>query len=155
MTIKNPISFNWETRSVIAMIFMGYRDHKEIGAALSCEKRHLRSLGKFVEKILTSKNRVLTTCLRHGMPSTCTVEVPFPNLVRCKSCGSSVFVIPCVNCSARSWDPGEMKPPTGKPTKPKEPTPEPPGSPGKVEVMRERVSRGESPFHDGDAIKLR
>lgn len=155
LVIKNPISFNWETRSVLALLYMGYRSHKEIGKLLNCSSRNLPKLQVFTERLLTSRNRVIQTCLKHGLPACCTVEVPHPNLVRCKRCGAMVFMIPCVRCGCSSWRPDEDAWLGVKPKEPEHPTSCSPGSPEKIEVMRQRVSRGESPFHEGDAIKLR
>ena len=74
--------------------------------------------------------------------------------VRCR-CGALCCGVPCGACARLGVN--EPDNPTNEPDEPlvtpSEPTQAKPGSPEKIEVMRQRVERGESPFHPDDETR--
>ena len=133
---------------------MGYSDLGRMCEILNVtETRLVEKLHSFVGDLYSSQEYLIQTILRLGLPGFCAAELPMPNTVRCRKCGNTVSVVPCVSC-ANSVE-------TKKKEKLKEtadavisqiPTLAPPGSDEKIEIMRLRILRGESPFHPQDAI---
>lgn len=121
---------------------------EEIARLLVVEDRHRGRLRRLIVKFGKSRCPVIRKILRKGLPSHSACELPCENVVRCKGCGGLINSIPCVKCTC-----GNV---TIKTTEsaawrlPERPTGFSPGSKEKIELMRERVSKRESPFHPRD-----
>ena len=71
--------------------------------------------------------------------------------VRCKGCGGLVNVVPCVVCNPPEDDEEEARAEQEATPWPPAPTEHLPGSEAKIEVMRQRVLAGYSPWHPLDS----
>jgi hypothetical protein len=128
---------------------MGYLDLDKIAEVLGVS--HLDDLRTFMKELLSSTEENICRSLR--IPSECSpAELPLGNSIRCGQCGRMVNLVPCVLCNCGT------KRRRARATKdmriPEHPTKFAAGSLEKIEVMAERVSRGESPFHPDDALVL-
>lgn len=106
-------------------------------------------LREFVAELLQCTDPAILGCIQLGLPLEALATLPHGAEARCRVCGGRMQAVPCGRCSQQSTL--HKARPDKQPLKqPKTPTAHPPGSQAKVEVMRERVARGESPFHPLD-----
>lgn len=99
------------------------------------------------------ENRVIAKAIRQGLPLSALESLENGETYVCKTCHHRREYVPCRKC-AQPW-PDELRPDLAdeddKPLiRPGKPTVAMPGTKQKIEVMRRRVERGESPFHRDD-----
>lgn len=107
-----------------------------------------------------SQHPVIRHILRHGFPLGCGVLLPPGRNVVCPNCRARVSVVPCVYCTPTHLEDAHLVPEVrlydGReeqdvPLAPAlESTEARPGTADKIEVMRQRVTAGQSPFHQDD-----
>ena len=128
---------------------------EEIAYALVVSEQEVHD---FLGEIFSSQSPIIKSCLLNGLPPSSSAPLPHRLVWRCDGCGEKTRYLPCVNCCSKSlvestfrddFLSGNEAPKTPKPTGAS------PGSWEKIEVMRKRFSRGESIFHDDDAILIR
>lgn len=131
---------------------MGYADLGRLCELLAVsDQPMIEKLRCFVGDLYATPQHVIKHALLHGLPGDCAAELPMPNSVRCQRCGSSVNAVPCVLCSNATRKKRKLRGFTAE-QMPLEPTTAAPGGAEKIEIMRLRVSRGESPFHPKDVF---
>jgi hypothetical protein len=112
----------------------------------------------FASIVESSPHPVIKYIWKHGMPRSCGGVLPEGVWVVCGNCRSRVNVVPCVICTPSNLKDKVVRPVTrGRPrdtpfAKAKFPTTELPGTDAKMEVMRQRVAAGQSPFHPDDPV---
>lgn len=148
-----------EVLSVLAARDVGIRGVKNIAnAALNAPNDYRRKSSAptksqiaFAKLVLNSADPLIRKCLRHGLPRGVHGRLYRP--VRCRSCGGRMSHGPCVLCSRGRWAEDEIpatKWNSGEYSVPVESTRATPGSTDKVQIMRDRLLRGESAFHNDD-----
>jgi hypothetical protein len=120
-------------------------------------------------KVLRSRHPVVAECLLYGLPKACPGLLPQGSSIRCEQCGGACNSVPCVKCSKPKFNRnGELSSgyeydfrgnllvidPDDKDDKPLLAPPEAaealPGTAEKIAIMRARLERGESCFHEDD-----
>lgn len=132
-------------RTYIALSVHHCMDDEEIAEYLQLDEKEMRA---FVRKIRNSREAM--HLMKHGIPA-CFGEKLFGNKsVVCPRCKNEICHVPCVQCCDHTdfmedednWQPDKL---------PKLPTRHPPGSRGKIEMMRKRIARNEHLHHPNDA----
>jgi hypothetical protein len=146
-----PIHLRESVRVVMGLMYMG-QSVEQMVAILSAPS--LEDLTRFVVMLRASRHPVIATAIRDGLPPNAGAELPNGEILRCMECGDLVSHVPCQKCAmtriARE-SPLDDQVLALEMREPAEETGYRPGSLQKIEVMRLRVSQGESPFHQEDA----
>jgi hypothetical protein len=144
-------------------------DTRERLRMIESARKRRREFVDLAERVLRSRHPVVAECLLHGLPKACPGLMPQGSSIRCEQCGGSCNSVPCVKCSKVTYNRnGELSSgyeldfrgrllvidPDDKDdqplAEPAEPTAALPGTAEKIAVMRARLERGESCFHDSD-----
>jgi hypothetical protein len=139
-------------RIVIGLLSMGYDETDHVAVMALATSRYL--LGAFIDFLLTCRHPLIIAAIDNGLPPYCAVEFPTGCSIRCPSCKKFVTKAPCVTCALKEhgWTPLPDELGWNKPMLPPSvPTQARPGSAEKIEIMRQRVERGEAPCHPLDA----
>lgn len=156
--IRSAANFNWATKVIIGLMNMGYLTDREMAPALGeMEPEDYNTLGSVIHALKTSDNPLVRKCVDIGLPPRVTAELPFPCTIRCKACGASVNMVPCVLCRNKMLTSDEFERDdidNWRPVPAAISTHHRPGTYEKIEVMRQRVARGEAPFHPDDAARV-
>ena len=103
-----------------------------------------------LKEIRKSRHPVIKMLRTHGLPMFAAVRLPTDVTVRCKVCHNKLCEVPCISCKIKVTTPlqkvvnGHGFRDIGQGTA------YPPGSWGKIEVMRDRLARGYSAFSKKD-----
>ena len=150
------------TLLVIGLWNMGYTEIEDVARLLWIVD--LKPLRKLYRILKTCHDPLIQRYINHGLPrGVCRMLPGRPGVtggdpteetwtVRCSLCGSTVNCVPCVFCSLknpmiedvprrRNFDSRHI---------PESRTTARPGSDWKIEVMRERIAKGESAFSSRD-----
>lgn len=153
--LKDPAQLKVHLRFIMGARWIGL-EIEQIALMLKMEAEKCLETWGVLENC---KNMVVRESLRFGLPKDAAVILPHKDtldrlfqspIIRCPKCRSSLTHVPCITCARDGewYEPNTDNTPL---TEPKTMTKFEPGSREKVEVMRGRVERGESPFHDNDA----
>jgi len=133
------------TRAIIGLYLMGIRDPERIVRHAFCSEPtqwKLRVARGIIRRIESGK-------LTPVEVDTQTAFVRHP--VRCPECGVLLSLVPCISCFPILKIPQGLDDQDDYPgLRPGEPTQSRPGSEEKIEIMRQRVARGELPCHPKD-----
>lgn len=92
-------------------------------------------------------------CKAYGLPASASVDLS-GQTITCEGCQSTLGSLPCIYCWCGVEDDPTIDQPDKTPCelrlKSGRATSHPPGSPGKVEVLRRRLERGENLWHPDD-----
>jgi len=156
------------TLVVIGLWNMGYTDLETVAHLLWIVD--LKPLRRLFKMLKTSKDPFIRRFVDVGLPPGVCRELPNApgpvndlclteiRKVRCKLCGYWLDCVPCPRCSLRNPPEKEFpfrnRPPilrySQDPVQPEHSTRARPGSIQKIDVLRERLCRGESLFHGRD-----
>jgi hypothetical protein len=158
--LVHPSAFFAFGRTVMGLWLMGMNDPYEMASVMSRHPATVSSLKRKVRrflKLLTSSSHPIMEAIRYnGLPRGCGASLPEGRSVACPLCRRKVNVVPCVHCTPSELDekfPVGVECALDQPLLPaEEPTFALPGSAEKIEVMRQRVARGQSCFHPLDPV---
>lgn len=172
MHLTRPSDLGDFARSVLGLWQMGNLDPLEITGILYIsqkDKSHdfrgyawgrlYTKVCEFLELVFESKHKVTEYILDEGLPRGCGAWLPEGRSVWCPECGSQISIVPCQACTdpfvtdcTLVWANGQYeRQDVDEPLKtPKWAAQCAPGSLNKIELMRRRLERGESCFHEKD-----
>jgi hypothetical protein len=154
--LELPEQLTEAARIVIGLFDYGIDAPAEMADILKIEDATARKLFiAFAAVVIASKEPIVVDLLVWGLPIQFAQELPENVSVRCHGCGANLASLPCQICGRRllcertaDRSPHNR---SGRPIRePKEPTDATPGSSEKIEIMRQRVARGEGPTHPDD-----
>ena len=138
-----------DAAAVLALHAAGITDQEEIAKNVAYEGNSLGKALKFVARILRSKHPIVVACKQEA-PVDLAARIRIP--VRCNGCGRKIFVLPCMYCvSVRSGRVYTDSMSGDDVPSPRTPTGHLPGTPGKLEVLTERLRDGAALWHEDDA----
>ncbi len=148
--LRRPSHLTWAAKAVLGLNGMGVTEPVLVAEALGMTSEYdILQVTKFIERLRSSKNLVIVEMLKGVLPLKYAVGLPGDNRVCCVYCGKYASYVPCVNCSPEERESSrEVDTPLLPCT---EPTSHLPGTIGKLQVMADRVARGEAPCHPKDA----
>lgn len=153
--LRKPDHLNWYVRVLVGLLHSGF-SIIEAAKVLRAERSVVES---FWNRLLATDNPALQDALTRPQTALA-AELPYSQKVHCGKCNSQLTVVPCVYCSLQEANETELDPDAEewgdsmeyRALEPAAPTNALPGTLGKLRVMEERVSRGESPFHEDDLL---
>lgn len=169
-----PSDLGLFARRAIGLWQMGVTDERRIAdivyqpsdsrpaqqALIDFERLHAKVV-RFLGFCLESPHPVVRYVIDHGLPACCSAPLPEGKSVLCPECGGIINSAPCVACVPGHITDDELAPDEyaqiqpvaeDKPfLMPKQKTYFRPGTQEKIEIMRQRIERGESAFHPKDA----
>ncbi len=112
-----------------------------------------KTIRAIIRQVKKSRHPVIKMVRKHGLPMSAVVHLPEEVTVRCKDCHGKLCEVPCIRCRVKGVRTVHERPPNGKGFPDiGHGTPYPPGSWGKVEVMRRRLALGYSAFSSKDTL---
>jgi hypothetical protein len=147
----------WTASEIVGAIFQQHFDQNHEFQAKLWAKLHKRTQ-ECLDWIHTSTHPVVKFVLDNGLPRNCGTWLPEGRTVHCAACGCYLTVVPCVKCTScevqdetlvKVFGQFERRTP-GKKHKTPRPTDAYPGTPEKIQVLRERLERGEALFSKKD-----
>lgn len=140
-------------RAVMGLYRMGWRSSEEIASVVfnPASAKATERQTAYVRGLLRSKDPRVTRAMRYGLFGTGATAKP----VRCPRCRRLVNNVPCVGCFIANDVAIRPRPPrqtTYTATRPRKPSKACAGSEAKIRIMRDRVARGDSPFHPDDLM---
>lgn len=149
--IRKQRHISRSARIILGLLNLGCTDvafmSRAIGGLRDCPISLARA-SEIRQAILDSGNPIIRDALLRGLRRTDSAHFKGNVSFRC-ICGALLCWVPCMKCCCREgwdFDPDEDR----EMPVPAKPTEALPGTREKIKVMRQRVARGESPFHPLD-----
>lgn len=140
--------------AIIGLWHMGIRSFNEIVSLILVGRNKLwvERLCRIVDVLHHTKNPLVRQWVDEGLPPGACGPLAEPKRVLCHLCRNMVNYVPCPHCSVRNAEPISAAKERSKDAKPCSPTMAYPGTPEKIEVLRQRASCGEMLFHELDPV---
>jgi hypothetical protein len=154
--LRKPAHLNWYVRVLVGLIHTGFTP----AAAARVLRVQASVVEGFWKRLLATDNPALQHALASPQ-SDLAAELPFRQTICCLTCNTTLTMVPCIKCSLESFDEDDFDPEAEEwgdsmeyqALPPPFSTTAMPGTEDKLAVMTERVSRGESAFHEDDLVE--
>lgn len=152
-----PHNIDRHTLGIVAATIMGYRGPAAVASIVFGMDEPSEEAKKKVRRTIKLKSGQVAFLLRNGFPEG--MQISLSRAIRCQRCRCYVTEAPCMLCyrpTYRILEQFMRAVAAAERSEPKlrisrRPTMSAPGTEAKIKEMRQRVERGESPFHDSDA----